>query len=1071
MLKELSSAKFQSGRRASALVLGILCLFGTWNLGFGASPDDSFEKRIRPMLIEHCYKCHSVGSEKLKAGLYLDSREGLLKGGDTGPGLVPGAPEKSLLIKAVSYGDTDLQMPPKGKLSDAQIADLKQWIKDGAHWPNTQTTKVATKAKTFDLETRRRDHWAWQALTVAQPPKVHNSQFTIQSPIDQFIFAKIESNGLTPSQPTDRRTLIRRASFDLTGLPPTAPEIDAFLNDKSTDAFTKVVDRLLASPHFGERWARHWFDRMRYAETMGHEFDYHILNAWRYRDYAIRALNSDVPYDQFAAEHIAGDLLSNPRINPDNGVNESAVATAFYWFCQQVHAPVDIKQAQAEVIENQIDVLSKTFQGMTIACARCHDHKFDAISTKDFYSLYGVLSSSRYTQRVVNESVIIDQARKLAAAKSALRGEVAAAWKVSVNQLEKYLIAASEITDTNAIPAVAKERGLSAEKLQRWHSALPEVLKFQWAAEKALEGNVDISNFNSWFRHGPAFTDFSGGDFLAGKSAEAPVVGLISPAALHSARLSTRLEGEARSPTFTITNNFLHILGTGHDIRLRVVIDNFTLVRSPIYGGLKVVPNTDAAQWFKFDLSMWQGHRAYVELVDNTASDPAEDKGGKPDSKHSDVAYGSILRVILSNNPAPPTSQKSGPGSPTEHSQPSNTDTARRFAADVKKAISAWSSAQAGESQYALLNGLLQRQLLGMSMNPMLAARFKEFKLAEEKLPDAILVAGMADGTPLDEHVFIRGSHRALGERVERRFLEGINPLPFREGSGRLELARHIVDPANPLTARVFVNYVWHHLFGRGIVPTVDNFGVLGEPPSHPELLDWLAATFQQQGWSTKKLIRQIMLTRTYQMASQPANKQSNEKDPANVWLSRANVRRLEGEAIRDALLAVSGRLDTTMHGEPVPIHLTPFMEGRGKPGKSGPLDGDGRRTVYVEVRRNFLPPMMLAFDTPIPASTVGRRSISNVPAQALILMNDPFVIQQAQVWARRVLDANMKDDTERIQRMYLDAFGRPPMETELKNGLAFIQEQTQSRPNETQQVWADLCHVLFNVKDFIFIN
>jgi hypothetical protein len=417
-------------------------------------------------------------------------------------------------------------------------------------------------------------------------------------------------------------------------------------------------------------------------------------------------------------------------------------------------------------------------------------------------------------------------------------------------------------------------------------------------------------------------------------------------------------------------------------------------------------------------------------------------------------------------------------------------DLANNYQRDLLSALASWRSGLLSSEEFGLLDWALRSGVLHSEPTAEIDRVLKQIHEQEDRIPEPIYVASMTEGTPLDEPVFIRGSHRRPGALEPRHFLEAIDgpqPRPFSRGSGRLELAQRIADSSNPLTARVMVNNVWHHLFGRGIIPSVDNFGVLGEKPTHPELLDFLAAAFSSSppghrdfpehpafGWSIKKLIRFIMLSRSYQMASEAGDGVAEERDPNNLLWHRTNLRRLEGEAIRDSMLAISGRLDESMFGPSVPIHLTPFMDGRGRPSQSGPLDGNGRRSIYVEVRRNFLSPMMLAFDTPIPATTVGKRAVSNVPAQALILMNDPFVIEQARIWARNTQHGAPGMPSDQITRLYLAAYGRPPTAQELAAALGFLDEQSrsfQTGADQTERAWADLCHVIFNTKEFIFLN
>ena len=437
-----------------------------------------FEKKVRPILAERCYKCHSTRSEKLKGGLLLDSSESVLKGGEDGPVVTLDAPEKSKLIEAIQYQNPELQMPPKGKLPTEEIATLVEWVKMGGPWPGKQSNAPAATIAGFDLEKRRREHWAWQPIKPQRLPAVQHKQWPATPP-DRFILAGLEKNGLKPAPATDRRTLLRRVYFDLAGLPPTPDEVDEFLRDSSPKAYETVVDRLLGSPRFGERWARHWLDLVRYSETLGHEFDYSIPNAWRYRDYVIRAFNGDVPYDQFVIEHVAGDLLAKPRRHPTEHFNESVIGTGFFWLGQREHSPVDVRQHQAEVIDNQIDVMSKTFLGLTVACARCHDHKFDAIATKDFYALYGLLESSRYTQEAI-DSVALPKAQKLRQLKKEIRREALSELSEHQNKLSAAFLSACAATVSAKGTPAAEDPLYPWSKLAIVNSNSPQQLHEQW---------------------------------------------------------------------------------------------------------------------------------------------------------------------------------------------------------------------------------------------------------------------------------------------------------------------------------------------------------------------------------------------------------------------------------------------------------------------------------------------------------------------------------------------------------------------------------------------------------------
>ena len=1065
---------------------------------FPAADLEFFEKRIRPLLAENCFSCHSAKATKLKAGLRLDHREGLLTGGDSGPAIVSGKPEASRLITAVSYADKDLQMPPRAQLTAAQVADLTEWIRRGSPWPK-ETAAQNTPAAAFDLEKRKAAHWAWQPVRLQTPPLVKRKDWP-RTPVDQFILAKLEAAALPPAAPADKRTLLRRATFDLTGLPPSPAEMEAFLRDETPAAFATVVDRLLASPHYGERWARHWLDLVRYAETFGHEFDFQNQEVWRYRDYVIRAYNEDLPYDRFAAEQIAGDQL-DVRPASAGGWNEARLATAFWWLGAQCHSPVDVRIYQADLIDNQLDVLGKTFQGMTIACARCHDHKFDAISTRDYYALYGMLESSSFSHGAIDASgAFAKPMAELAVLKNKLRALLGQRWEQEAALVPQYLLAAHAVTAKREnAAALAGQHKLDPARLERWikvveGAAKPDHPLYLWrettrapqptqrwrelatppTASQTSNDNstqrvadIGMDGGKGWFADGAAFANALSqpGECVVSDTG----LQLVDAGWLHSGLLAPKLQGTLRSPTFDLTGSFLHCLVAGKDVRLNVVVDNFKIIRDPIYGGLTRGLGKDTPHWVTFNVAMWKGHRCYLEIVDMSAGDPGHG-GSKADG------FGAVQQIWLSTQGAPPA----GTALPAAAELFPNTTVADREAAAVRyrdlvlNTAQAWRAGRAPTAAGLRLLAMLSREGLLPSAAPQAEgwdAALADYRRIAGAIPAPLTTPMMLEGTPRNERLFIRGSHNNLGAEVPRAYLTALGATPRAiAGTGRLELARQIASADNPLTARVQINRLWLHLFGRGLVPSVDNFGVLGEAPTHPELLDWLAARFVQQGWSNKKMLRELMLSQTYQMTSQPSAAVVEQKDPANALWHRARVRRLEGEAIRDTVLAVSGRLDRTLHGPPVAVHLTSFMEGRGRPGGSGPLDGNGRRSVYIEMRRNFLSPMMLVFDMPLPHTTAGQRTVSNVPAQALMMMNDPFILQQAGLWAKQLM--GLPTD-QRVGRAYETALGRVPTADELAAAAEFLatQAQAHNEPVPGEKAWADLCHVLFNLKEFVFVH
>jgi len=1121
-----------------------------------------FEKQVRPLLANHCHKCH--GPDEQKGGLRLDSRSAILAGGDTGAAVAPGKPDESLLIDAVGYGGL-YQMPPSGKLAESQIATLRRWVELGAPWPESAVASEGGKpAASFDLR-ERAQRWAFQPLVEHTPPTVSDTGWP-QTAVDRFILAKLEAAELEPAEPADRRTLLRRVTYDLTGLPPSPAEIESFLADETPTAFDRVVDRLLASPRYGQRWARHWLDLVRYAESRGHEFDYSVPNAFQYRDYVIRALNADVPYDQFVVEHVAGDLLPEPRLNPERGFNESILGTGFWFLGEEVHSPVDIRGDETDRNDNKIDVLSKTFLGLTVACARCHDHKFDAISTRDYYALAGFVLSSGYRQapfealeqnrRIASDLATLSaqQRPKLAAAfataaKPALERmaqvlmttrDVLVAWADAASRDERLAAAAGRIAiDPRLLAAWAAEieraKNDPASPLHAWavlarapFDAPPaDVLRplaVRWQEQNDAVANsladarvvIDYSQVKAaeWLQDGFVFGSgpVRPGEIRLGTESKRPSdrapsngvptdrgpiakvfdrAAAVSDPAWDVQQLAPGVEREGgrlawsqsgrtlRTPTFTLGAGKLYYLvsGSGHAY---AAVDSHRMNNGPLHGALirEWKAAEGAFQWIEHDLSSYPGHLAHIEFTPYLTSEVGPNES-------------SVLAVALVVEAARPPAAIDRPNallsallrntasaeSVARAYQQTFIDVMERFGAD--SLIGTQGAADAARlidwlvhrpELFNVPDGAPLRQIQEVA-RPYLEQKARLFA----SLPRLSQTApAMWEGSGVDELVLLRGNPKTPGEAVPRRHLEaiaGAEQPAVEHGSGRLELARRMVDPQHPLLARVIVNRVWQHLFGRGIVATVDNFGVLGEPPTHPELLDFLAERFVENGWSIKRLVRELVVSRAYQLSSRPSSR-AMDADPRNLLLSHANMRRLEAEAIRDAVLAVSGRLDERMYGPSVATHLTPFMEGRGRP-ESGPLDGAGRRSIYLSVRRNFLSSTFLAFDFPIPFTTTGRRSVSNVPSQALTMMNSPFVVAEARNWAAHTLATAGRSAGERVDELYVAAYARPATDAERQGALAFVAEQSRrygGAPDDPR-AWADLCHVLLNVKEFIYIQ
>jgi cytochrome c553 len=822
------------------------------SLSMTSEQTEFFESKVRPLLAGSCYRCHSATAEKLRGEFRLDSREALLVGGPSGPALVPGSPDDSLLVRAVRYTDEDLQMPPKERLEPAQVAILEEWVRQGAPWPRAASTAGAEVAVTsakqeYDFD-KAREHWAFRPVEKRAPPATKRGDWA-ETEIDGFLLAAMEQRGVAPVADADKRTWLRRVTLDLTGLPPTPEELDAFEADKSKDARERVVDRLLASSAYGERFGRHWLDVARYAESSGKDVNIAYPHAWRYRDYVIDAFNSDKRYDEFLTEQLAGDLL--PAANADERA-EHAVATGYLALGPKGHNTRDRRQFALDVADEQLDAVSQGMLGMTIACARCHDHKFDAIPTEDYYSLAGIFVSTdtRY-----------------------------GTYKSQGNDHPSALVALPADADVSAGPRL---------------TAL---------AQTAIERIRD--------------------------------------------QIERRAEREAKEA------------------------------------------ERDA-------------------MTGDGKQDPAE-----------------LARV-------------------------------RRI-----------------EQQTEVLDHLLAR-----------------FDADGASNANNRVAMGAVDGGARDIAVLQRGELDKPGPVVPRGFLTLLGDCGAPKivgGSGRRELAQWITAPSNPLTARVWANRVWSHLFGAGIVPTADNFGTSGQPPDHPELLDWLAATLVEDGWSTKKLVRRIVLSHAYRLAAVDAPA-GLSRDPELVTLWRFPERRLEAEAIRDSMLAVSGRLD---RARPVGSNVN-FVEGPVRNDAVVNLLQETRpvRSIYLPIVRDQLPEALAVFDVADPLFVTGTREETNVATQALFLMNDPSVLDASDALAKALL-AEIAEDDARIEQAFLRVLGRRPRSDEASAVKKFVASfEPAAKPSagkdrkprgkpaadakgleKRQQAWSAFVQTLFQTAEFRYLG
>jgi hypothetical protein len=772
-----------------------------------------FEAKIRPVLATQCGKCHAQTAAKLRGGLRLDSREGLRRGGDSGPAVVPGKPEESLILRALRYRDEALQMPPRGKLPDAVVADFEAWIKMGA--PDPRTGPDGAARPLVDL-VKGRDFWSFRPPKRAAPPPVKRADWP-RGDVDRFLLAALEARGLAPVADADRPRLLRRVTFDLVGLPPTPGEVDAFLADDSPDAFGRVVNRLLASPRFGERWGRHWLDVVRFAESSG-KTNFTYPQAWRYRDWVIASFNADTPYDRFVRAQIAGDLL--PAAD-DRTRAEQLIATGFLALGSKAHDAENRRQFVLDLVDEQIEATTRAFLGLTAACARCHDHKMDPILQRDYYALSGIFRSTQTCSGTL----------------------------------------AGVFPNFNASPLIELPAG-------------------------------------------------------AGVPAAVPPLPAAQRAALEERVAALVRERDAIPP------------GEANRDRMRRVTSILSMLR---------------------------------------------------------------YRLAIDRPDGPP----------------------RAFAMGVRE--------------------------------------------RDEVIDSPLYARGEMD------------QPRGVVPRGLIRVLCDATPAPIAAGSGRRELADWLASPANPLTARVMVNRVWLHLFGRGLVPTPDNFGAAGRPPSHPELLDALAVDFMADGWSVKRLIRRIVLSRAYGLDS--AHDAHNfEADPDNALVWRMSKRRLEVEAVRDALLYVGGRLAPE---PPVGSAVARTGEGLALFLRVGGLDAaDAHRSVYLPVVRDQVLEPLALFDFADPSLVTGERATTTSPAQALYFMNSPFVLRQADALAERVRAADA-DEARGIDRAYRLAFARPPTAAERDRALGFFRAfaARAAGADRERQAWSAFCQALFAAAEFRYLD
>lgn len=938
-------------RTVAHVVLGFL---GSLTLIRGTAPAQTasqlevFEKNARPLFVQKCQLCHNA---KMRSGGFdLSSPEGIKEAAAMGIFGKAAEPDKSPIIRALSY-ENSIRMPPQGKLSPETISAVREWVAAGAPSPaatpsagnalaGTGVRPVALRGVITDAD---KNFWSFKPLASTAPPIPNQKDWALDA-IDQFVLFNLEKNGLTPAPQASKAVLLRRATFDLTGLPPTEKELQAFLADNSPDAYEKVIDRLLASPRYGERWGRHWLDVMRYADSTGSDEDHRYPHAWRYRDYVVKAFNDDMPYNQFVREQLAGDILA---ADPNSGVgSQGIVATGFLALGKKALAQKDLPLKRYDVVDDQIDVTSRALLGLTVSCARCHDHKFDPIATKDYYQMAAIFASTLSYEH----------------------GETGSPIQTPLTNPSEFAAFSKQWKDYNDI----------AEKTAKIIDFDEDAKKFRDLGQKQIAESMLA-----------AYRVYAGAESVTKVAA------------------ATKL-GEKQ------------------------------LGRWVEY--LKDKKRPELADWHSAnDANRREIAAQYQERFRQSAYQYDQDLSWWQSTQESYPSAGKI------------------PGA-----RPRMSSTKDAFA------IAVWQNKgplyRSREEQLATLTPDKAKEVQTL----LAQASEMEKTLPTKEIPMACAVK---EGDTVNQKVFLRGDYHNLGDPVERigpSILRLNVPAPeVKTNSGRLELANWIVDPRNPLPPRVIVNRIWQGHFGDGIVRTPDNYGRLGERPSNPELLDYLAKSFIDNGWSIKKLTRTIMLSRTYQMSA-AFDEEKKAKDPDNRLLSHYPRQRLSVEEIRDSYLALGGELDLTMGGTLDPGVGTDGETSAGRISMNP--EKTNRRSIYLPLRRSNLPTLYTLFDFGDATSPEGHRASTTVATQALFVMNSPMVIREAKNVADDVLKQK-KQDKRRIEEIYLRILDRLPDGNEVDQGLTYVATMRRKWSSiDEEKAWTSLTHTLMASNEFIFV-
>lgn len=1089
-------ASRRSTRLGSLGTLACLCL------PYCAGAQDLFTSQIEPLLKKRCYECHSHEGA-IKGGLALDSKSGWQQGGDSGPALIPGKPEASLLMKALSHAEKDLKMPPKKRLSAAEIALLTDWVRLGAVDPRVSPIKASqglVVADSWEVEFQKRlDWWSLKPLKPGGPPAVDDSGWATQ-PVDRFVLASLEAAKLPPAPPADPEVLARRVSLVLTGLPPRPRESDS--------SYESLVEELLGSPHFGEHFARHWMDVIRYTDTYGYEWDNPAKGAYEYRDYLIRAYNEDTGFDQFLREQLAGDLLPQPRLHAVFQTNESLIGPMFYHLGEHRHgSSLMFNGIHQEMVNNKIDAFSKAFLATTVACARCHDHKLEAVSQQDYFALAAVFTTPRWTSRVVDAPGKNDVAiARLTTLRGAIREALANQWRGPGNTLSPATLMDWALKNRSTLQKAPP--GGVGEPLRRLLDgttptppgkpvlSVAEIwieLASEWrtARQAAQKTNADFSPLGDvaggvlpkgWVCEGDGMahghvTEATPLIALEGNDAVAHFL----PAGFHTHALSSKLPGAIRTPPeHRIPGKMVSLNLAGGEFGGTLVVDDHAFQNETISFFKNTVP-----AWKSFvDAQLIHGVQQVTVEVATSALNPNFPPrtglaAGLPSKDFGDDkrSWFSLTGIVTHEKAGTPQEERNAFAPLYEGAPPTTaTEAWTRLSCWLGAAVERWSDNKSRPGDSDLMNWLLENRRLPQSILPgsRLAALVDEYRRTEASISFPRTVNSM-DEREVEKAAYpinVRGSVDAPGKLMAPGFLRLFpdhGQVSESSGSGRLELANLLLDPQNPLTARVYVNRVWQWVFGTGLVATPDDFGRLGARPSHPELLDWLALEFIREGWSTKTLLRHLVLSNTFRQSGL-VSEVARRLDPSNRLLHHYPTRRLEAESIRDSLLAVSGCLDPTLYGRPI---LPPrSVEDPAKRLFSGPLDGAGRRSLYLQMSIMDPPRFLVGFNLPDLKLPSGKRDATNVPAQALALLNDPFVHAMAGQWAVRLVQDKGSAPADRLRGMFRSALGRDPDDGELQSWTAAAHSfATQNDLLSDEAAWGAVAHTLFNTKEFIYFR